>query len=216
MVESNASGHERTRTGSENRYPASVNIVPACEVIHDMDQRRLQIRTAEYLIELCAGARPQKVHRQQRYAASAGITRHLVEILFLSMAWLANANDQRRSGRGVWSGQEITLQGIPLQPGNLDDLTGGRAMFEIAARASPHGCERGLPSLIGAIERQHGGVVIIRLLCAVRKLPRAIALSARSLLASAIRFHSWNQESSSLGSIRLAVRKHSEMMEPPS
>jgi len=61
MVESNASGHERTRTGSENRYPASVNIVPACEVIHDMDQRRLQIRTAEYLIELCACARPEKV-----------------------------------------------------------------------------------------------------------------------------------------------------------
>ena len=41
-------------------------------------------------------------------------------------------------------------------------------------------------------------------------------LSARSLLVSAIRFHSWNQDSSSLGSIRLAVRKHSEMMEPPS
>src|SRR5437868_10675023 len=35
-------------------------------------------------------------------------------------------------------------------------------MFEIAARACPHGCERGLPSLIGTIERQHGGVVIVR------------------------------------------------------
>src|SRR5438477_12373881 len=59
MVESNASGHERTRTVSENRYPASFNIVPACEVIHDMDQRRLQIRTAEYLIRLCTCARPE-------------------------------------------------------------------------------------------------------------------------------------------------------------
>src|SRR2546430_11816965 len=28
MVESNASGHERTRTVSENRYPTSINIVP--------------------------------------------------------------------------------------------------------------------------------------------------------------------------------------------
>src|SRR5207248_11592671 len=93
MVESNASGHERTRIVSEDRYPTSINIVPGCEVIHDMAQRGLQIRTADYLVELCAGARP---HRQQRYAASAGITRHLGEILFLSMAWLANASDQQR------------------------------------------------------------------------------------------------------------------------
>src|SRR3954453_1649618 len=162
MVESNASGHERTGTVSDNRYPTSINIVPGYEVIHDVAQRGLQIRTADDLIELCAGARPQKVHRQQRHTASAGIARHLVEMLFLSMAWFANANDQRRSGRGVWSAQEIGLQRVSLQPGNLDDFTGRRAMFEIAARACPHGCERGLPSLIGAIERQYGGVVIVR------------------------------------------------------
>src|SRR5256714_10725647 len=107
MVESNASGHERTRIVSEDRYPTSINIVPGCEVIHDMAQRGLQIRTPDDLIDLCAGARPQKVHCQQRYVASSGVARHLVEILFLSMAWLANANDHWRSGRGVCSPHEI-------------------------------------------------------------------------------------------------------------
>ena len=162
IIESNASRHERTRTVPENRYSAFINIVSGCEVIHDVADGRLQIRTPDYVIELCAGATSQKVYRQQRYPASAGIARHLIEILFLSMAWFADANDRWRLGRRAWSGQEIAFQWVFIQPWNLDDLTGGRPMFERAARACPHACEHGLPPLISGIEREYGRVVIVR------------------------------------------------------
>src|ERR1700730_5918536 len=142
LIESDAARYKgRTRTVSENCYSALVNIASCCEVIHDVDDRRLQIRTADSFLELDARAVSQKIHRSQIHSAVPGVARRLVGKFFISMSRFAHANDHGRPSRRYRRRQEIALQRITIQPGNLDDLTTRREIFNVAAGGSPRGPE---------------------------------------------------------------------------
>ena len=116
-----------------------------------MPHRCFQIGTADYFIEVDAGAGSKQIYGEQRHSQVTGIARHLEEIFFLPMSGVAHPHDHRRLMKGGGGRQKIALQRMAFQPGNLDDLAGGSHMFDVAAGAASHGSERRLLFRVGGV-----------------------------------------------------------------
>src|SRR5882724_3366357 len=85
---------------------------------------------------------------------------YLEEVLFLSLAGFADANDGRR-GNGARRGrQKITFQRVTTRPRNRNDLAAWSSMAKILAGAFAHAFDRGLTILVREIERRRRGLIV--------------------------------------------------------
>src|SRR5262249_17736426 len=97
IVEGDATGDERRPPSvGQDGYAASIDIVPFDEIVHDVSNGHFEVGTADELVELRFNSGAEQIHCKQRHPALAGVARNLVEVLFLSLTGLSDADDRRR------------------------------------------------------------------------------------------------------------------------
>jgi len=160
-VARDAARHEGRAPGiAEDRDALPINVRAGDDIVDDGGNGALELGTADDLFERVGTPPAQEIDRQQRHATVPCMMRVPGEQFFLAAAGLADTDHDRRLAAAAGRRQEIALQGVMVEPGNLNHAAFRRQLIEIVAGAALHPRHHQLTALVAAIQMLRCGLII--------------------------------------------------------